>query len=48
MADANGSGDPTPQEDDGPIQRSPGVQEVVDQWFSEDPEPTTEQGGRGW
>jgi hypothetical protein len=49
MAEANGSGTPAPPEDDeGPIQRSPEVEAVVEQFFGDDPQPTAEQGGRGW
>lgn len=45
MATANGSGTPAPQEDDDPerTQRIPAVQKVVDEWFSDDPKPTTNE-----
>jgi hypothetical protein len=46
MATANGSGTPTPPEDDDPIERSPEMQALVDRWFPEEPS-TTEQGGGG-
>lgn len=46
MADANGSGTPAPQENDQDpdrTQRIPGIQAVVDEWFSD--QPATEQSG---
>lgn len=45
MADANRSGDARRQEDHDPerTQRMPAVQKVVDEWFSDDERPTTEQ-----
>lgn len=46
MAEANGSGTSAPPEDDdGPIERSPEMQALVQQFFGDDPAPATEQSG---
>lgn len=41
MADANGSGPPPPEEDAERTQRLPITQEVVNEWFSDEPALTT-------